>query len=288
MSCSAGTNAAVLTIPEKPSAIEPLFQLLGRTLVLVAHPDDESACVALLQRARQATVLFCTDGAPASEYFWRRYGSRRAYAEIRSTEAKRSLAIVGKTDPEFLRHPQTHEGFRDQELYQDLASAFAALLDQTENWQLEAIVAPAYEGGHPDHDACCLLAHLLGIELAVPVWELPLYYRAQSGELVHQRFIQPNGTEISVSLTSDELEKRRAMFAAYSSQPDASKFVNSVVEVYRPQFPYYFALAPHVGKLNYEAWGWPMTGIVLCQAFQSCLQLARRPKHLPTSDILGI
>jgi LmbE family N-acetylglucosaminyl deacetylase len=36
-----------------------------RVLVVVAHPDDETGgCGVLLQRLHQATVVFCTDGAP--------------------------------------------------------------------------------------------------------------------------------------------------------------------------------------------------------------------------------
>src|SRR5438876_12216218 len=54
--------------------------LLGRPLVLVAHPDDEAlGCSALLQRAQSAAVIFATDGAPAVERFWAAYGSRQAY-----------------------------------------------------------------------------------------------------------------------------------------------------------------------------------------------------------------
>jgi hypothetical protein len=44
--------------------------LFGRILVIVAHQDDETACSVLLQRAREAWVVFATDGAPASEFFW--------------------------------------------------------------------------------------------------------------------------------------------------------------------------------------------------------------------------
>jgi N-acetylglucosamine malate deacetylase 2 len=273
MSCLAGTSAADFNITQGSSR-SALSQLLGRTLVLVAHPDDETACTALLQRARHATVMFCTDGAPSSKYFWASYGSRRAYADIRSTEAKKSLTIIGKTDLEFLCDPHRHERFKDQELYQNVTSAFAALLSKSREWQLEAIVAPAYEGGHPDHDACCFLAHLLGKELAIQVWEMPLYYRAPIGTVVHQEFIQPNGTEIPIALTNDELEKRREMFAAYVSQPDAPDFVKALVEVYRPQIAYDFAQPPHAGKLNYEVWGWSMTGIQLCHAFQAHLRKA--------------
>lgn len=39
--------------------------LLGKTLVLVAHPDDETGgCSALLQRVREPIVVFATSGAP--------------------------------------------------------------------------------------------------------------------------------------------------------------------------------------------------------------------------------
>jgi N-acetylglucosamine malate deacetylase 2 len=283
MSCLAGTNAADFNITQGSSR-SALSQLLGRTLVLVAHPDDETACTALLQRARHATVMFCTDGAPSSKYFWGSYGSRRAYADIRSAEAKKSLAIIGKTDPEFLRHPHTHERFKDQELYQDVTGAFAALFGRSWELQPEAIVAPAYEGGHPDHDASCFLAHLLGKELAIPVWEMPLYHRAPNGEVVHQEFLQLNGTEIVIALTNDEVEQRREMFAAYVSQPDASDFVKALVEVYRPQIAYDFAQPPHAGKLNYEAWGWPMTGIQLGQAFQAHLGKLFRQRTFRATD----
>ncbi|MFB3812617.1 MAG: hypothetical protein ACE14L_00785 [Terriglobales bacterium] len=53
---------------------------LGRTLVLVAHPDDETGgCGGLLQRLCDPVVVFSTDGAPQDPYFWRRHGSPQNY-----------------------------------------------------------------------------------------------------------------------------------------------------------------------------------------------------------------
>jgi LmbE family N-acetylglucosaminyl deacetylase len=287
MSCSAGRNDSALRIAEITCAVEPdLTSLLGRTLIIVAHPDDETACAALLRRAAHATVLFCTDGAPTPSHFWSRYGSRLEYAATRKREAMQALAIVGKTPPQFLQDPLSHEPFRDQQLYEAVARSCSSLLEQFENSHLDAIVAPAYEGGHPDHDTCSFLAHVLGARLSVPVWETPLYHRATSGELVHQRFLQPNGTETTLYLTSAEIEARRAMLTAYASQPDASDFVNSVVEVYRQQPAYDFSLPPHPGKTNYELWCWPMTSSMLCQAFQSCLDgLRSQPAPKAHSDV---
>ena len=76
--------------------MDALQPLLGTILVLVAHPDDEVIGFgALMQRMKQAVVVFATDGAPRDQYFWQPHGSRHAYAEIRRQEAQQALAIAG-------------------------------------------------------------------------------------------------------------------------------------------------------------------------------------------------
>src|SRR5205085_9356681 len=78
-----------MTIPSS------LAQILGRTMVLVAHPDDESiACGGLLQKMRSPFVVFATDGAPEDDFFWGRYGSRAAYSKLRQEEALSALDHV--------------------------------------------------------------------------------------------------------------------------------------------------------------------------------------------------
>ena len=79
--------------------MERLAPLLGKTLVLVAHPDDEAAgCGVLLQRIRQPVVVFATDGAPRDSFFWNKFGSREAYVQIRRDEALQALALLGIAD----------------------------------------------------------------------------------------------------------------------------------------------------------------------------------------------
>ncbi len=78
-------------------------ELLGRTLVLVAHPDDECiAFGALLQRMREPVVVFATNGSPQDPYFWQQYGSREAYAGLRREEAFASMHAAGVKDVIFL------------------------------------------------------------------------------------------------------------------------------------------------------------------------------------------
>src|SRR3569832_77010 len=144
-----------------------LDPLLGRTLVLVAHPDDECViCGGLLQRMSHPMVLFTTDGAPHDPYFWQPYGSRERYAEIRAAEARNALQAVGIREFSYLRRPDGSL-FIDQELLRNLDSAFAAVSAVVRDLRPDAILTLAYEGGHPDHDTCSFLAALLGDDLGV-------------------------------------------------------------------------------------------------------------------------
>src|ERR1035437_5873647 len=83
--------------------MDTLSSLLGTSLLVLAHPDDE--CVtygALLQRMADPIVRFMTDGAPRDPYFWERYGSSEAYAPLRQQEARRALARIGVQRVEFV------------------------------------------------------------------------------------------------------------------------------------------------------------------------------------------
>jgi len=57
-------------------------------------PEDDEPPVQLLQRVREAQVVFATDRAPASEFFWRGYGSRQQYAAVRHGKT-RNLHVLG-------------------------------------------------------------------------------------------------------------------------------------------------------------------------------------------------
>lgn len=245
-----------------------LNELLGRTLVVVAHPDDDAvACGALLQRMREPHVVFCTDGAPRDEYFWRGYATREAYAHVRLQEAARAMQAAGVRDWGSVALVE-RDAFVDQELFRQLTGAMAWLRDFAMRAQPEAILTLAYEGGHPDHDACSFLARQLADEFAVPVWEAPLYHRAKLAKMTVQSFIRTDGTAVRIEITAEELVRKRAMFEAYESQRETLANFDPQVEVVRPMVAYDYSRPPHDGMLNYEAWGWSISGASVCEAFQ--------------------
>jgi hypothetical protein len=108
---------------------------------------------------------------------------------------------------------------------------------------------------------------------------MPLYSRTHEGEVSLQTFNNPEDT-ILLKPSEEELERKRAMFAAYVSQQLVIEKFNWREERFRPQPAYDYSEPPHPGKLNYELWQWPMTGREVSQAFAEFLSRrgARREK----------
>src|SRR5262245_262455 len=256
------------------AAMDSFRPLLGSTLVLVAHPDDEVvACGALMQRMQHAVVVFATDGAPRVEGFWKKYGSREAYAEVRRQEARRALRTAGAT-PVFLSN-LAPGGIADQELFRTLPAAMRALEQVIAQVQPECILTLAYEGGHPDHDAVCFMASVARTRSRLPVWESPLYHRNAEGASVMQAFPYLTGGELELCSECGQLEKKIAMFHIYESQGLVLESFRPDYETYRPLADYDFTQPPLPWKLNYEWWGWNITGEEVSAAFAGYLRRER-------------
>lgn len=244
---------------------ESLKPLLGRTLVLVAHPDDECiSCGGLLQRMADPVVVYTTDGAPHDPYFWGKYGDRGIYSRLRQEEARKALAKVGVRNVVFLsdRNP----ALIDQELFRNLAPAYEQVAAEVSGRRPDAILTLAYEGGHPDHDSCNFLAAQLRVATGLPVWEAPLYSRKPT-ELSLQEFVTLNGTEVALVPSPEELVRKRAMCLEYSSQGDFLAVFSLKREMFRPLATYDYSRPPHDGELNYERWRWAMSGQEVSAAF---------------------
>jgi len=248
-------------------------ELLGRTLVLVAHPGDECiAFGALLQRMGEPVVVFATNGAPQDPCFWKSYGSHEAYAELRRKEAYASMQAAGVKDVIFLSDMPGGEQLVEEELFRHLRTAFDLLAGAARRRMVHAILTLAYEGGHPDHDSCSFLAAQLAQSFNIPAWEAPLYHRLSGGSGVLQEFIGDSSEAVDVRPTEAEKVIKRGMRRAYSSQSNFLTRFDVGKEHVRPHPAYDFTKPPHEGKSNYEVWEWSMSVQDVCGAFAEFLR----------------
>jgi LmbE family N-acetylglucosaminyl deacetylase len=231
-----------------------ILSSLGRSLVLLPHPSDEAACAGLLQRLCEPMVAFVTNDAVEVEDVSSVVASRRGRAVVRQGEAVKALTLAGVHQVEFLSDYPFLDKFCARVLYDVLPLLFASAHTLIRRHKPDTVLVPAYEGGHPDHDVCSFVGAMVRQWLRLPIWEMPLYHELESGELISQRFREPNGTELMYPLTSMELRTRSAMMYCYTSLSDPAAYITGTVEYFRPQRKYDYSLPGCVGKQSVEVW----------------------------------
>lgn len=223
--------------------VSDIEQLLRSTLVIVAHPDDESiGCGILLQRMAAPAVVVCTDGAPSVARMWRSkgYHTREEYARKRASEFHAALEIAG------VQRQRVLSGIPDQRLYRYLQQAATHIEQYASEIRPDSILSHAYEGGHPDHDACAFLAHWVGEQLSIPVWEMPLYHqRDANSPLIYQQFISASPDVVSLSASASEISRKESMLSQHKTQARVISEFDKARELFRPQFRYDFSRSPN-------------------------------------------
>ena len=178
-------------------------------LFLLAHHDDEVFCAGHLRRALAAgervRLLWATAGglAPA-----RRASPKESACSTCSAcpPPPRSISVCPISTPSSTSRRSPREVGRS-----------------LEGASRDAVVyVPAYEGGHPDHDAVNLAAALAGASRpGLQVVELPLYRRGPFGLTVQQPSPAAGTSRercVVLPLSDEDLALRRALARANASQ----------------------------------------------------------------------
>lgn len=224
----------------------------ARILVLVPHPDDEVVgCAIAAHQARAAGArlfaIYLTTGIPPRDLLWR--WQRRGYeARVarRRQEALAAAALLGF-------EPLGFQPWPSRRLKSHLAEALAVIEQACDAHGIEALWAPAWEGGHQDHDVTNFLAAQLTRRL--PVTEFAEYHTA-GGAITSQRFIATQGGERVLPLTASEQALKRKALALYRSERANLTHVRCDVESLRPLARYDYAAPPHPGRLFWTRFQW--------------------------------
>ncbi len=224
----------------------------AQILVLIPHPDDEVVgCAAAIRRAcrRGCKVagLYLTNGVPAREQFWPwQRGGHAQRVATRWREAEAAGLVLGLAEAGRQDVPTRTLRRRMSETAQLIDRAIAAT-------GASMLWVPAFEGGHQDHDVANALASRLRARL--PVWEFSEYHN-DGGHVHAQEFVQPVGTELTLSLDGDEVALKRRALEIYGSERSNLGYVGVGREAFRPLADYDYATAPHEGALFYARYRW--------------------------------
>jgi len=231
-------------------------QPVGRRMALVvAHPDDETiAAGGSLHLLPDLLLVHVTDGAPRTlaDAAAAGFDTSAAYAAARRRELMAALRVAGAT-------PTLVElGVVDQDASLEMAGIARGLARLFDAYRVEMVITHAYEGGHPDHDASAFAVHAAAGRR--PVLEFAGYYADPAGALVTGRFLQ-GPDPLIVTLSDTERVQKRAMLDCFRTQAGILGAFAVGEESFRPAPAYDFTAPPAPGVLNYEHWGWTMTGV---------------------------
>ena len=224
-------------------------------LFLLAHQDDEYFVAPLLaEDPANARCVFLTMG----DF----HGTSCA---VRNAESMRALRSLGVPEDRIVFAGEKL-GIPDNDLASHLSSVLAWLSGECAG--AETVFAPAYEGGHPDHDAACLLGHAFAAQAgALPVFEFAAY---RAHPVVPHLFKVmkplPDGSAATAAGPAGRFTwKTFTVFCFYPSQwrtwlgllpPLVLNFLAGGRIGIRRAGNRDFGARPHPGKLYYECRGW--------------------------------
>jgi LmbE family N-acetylglucosaminyl deacetylase len=226
-------------------------------LCVLAHHDDEVFCAGHLRRAlaacRRVGIVWATAGGLASARRRRAEGARVCRLLGLGPAAVRDLALPDQGAVEGIAA---------------IADATESLLDSVAGGpeaRPAVVYVPAYEGGHPDHDAVNVAVALVRRRHPhVAAREFPLYRRGPAGISVQARRPAPGTSATAfdvLRLDDEDLALRRSLACANASQLLPSLLPLRAVawaegggraEPSRGLPDHDYARPPHGGALLYE------------------------------------
>lgn len=181
--------------------------------LLLPHQDDEFGAFGVIDR--------CVDAGLALRVFYLTDGAASGHSpRVRNAE---SLDVLGRlgVPPDRVRFLGDELRSPDGHLASNLQDIFGALLASLPP-STSTIYVPAWEGGHPDHDAAALVAVALGHELRIEnsVFQFPLYnaYRCRLLPFAVFNPIAEAGAVVRQPISRARLRRFFALLHLYRSQ----------------------------------------------------------------------
>ena len=248
-------HAALLAVLGAPA--DTIFPPLPPTLLVTAHPGDESAGAGTrLPRLAGARFVCVTDGAPGNgEDASRHAFTPEEYARARRQDLQTALVRCGIAPGRL-----SSLGAPDQQAALRLAPLARQLAERIVSFGSEIVLTQPYEGEHPDRDATAFAVHAAVALLHARGLRAPAILEMAS----RRGFLPlPPGSEdnsVRVALTPPEQCFKKDLLACFATQAPAFRDFPLASESFRVAPRYDFRAPPHPGPLRYEHEPWGMRG----------------------------
>lgn len=232
---------------------------LGRILVVVAHPDDETilAGAALADRS-DVWIVHLTDGVPRDASRARQAGAPdpEAYAALRRHELDAALRVLGLEGA-----GRIALGAPEGEAIEHLTRLADAVSRALATVRPELVLAHAYDGGHPDHDAAAFVvrAALARARSAAVLVDLAGHHEAEAGR-PGVGFLPREGTSLERALDGEAARRKRLALECFGTRAQVIAGLETDVERFRIGAREDFSRPPHEGPLRYERLGGSVDG----------------------------
>jgi N-acetylglucosamine malate deacetylase 2 len=245
------------------AALEHGDAITAAAAAVVAHPDDETISLgSRLSRLRALELVQVTDGAPLdpADALHAGFPDADSYRLARDREVQAALKVLRA------RPRRRGLGVRDQEAVRSLPQMVAALMPLLA--RVRIVLTHAYEGGHPDHDACACAVQLACERLRArgrpsPVRvEFASYHLAGEDQVSGDFWADDAHPVVRAEMTAADLERKTAAFGAFASQVEVMGWFSPEVERFRLAPTYNFTQPPPPGRALYDRFGWSLTSAV--------------------------
>jgi LmbE family N-acetylglucosaminyl deacetylase len=189
------------------------------------------------------------------------YSTREEYARARQREAFSALRLAG-VGPERCLQLE----FPDQEAIHNLPEFVRRLVSLLRGLRPDTVLAPPYEGGHPDHDAAALAVTIAARQVGRETGRTPrvieyALYHNWEGRMRTGEFLPRAGAPVAnLSLEPAARVLKCRMLACFATQKQTLAQFPTEVERFRQAPAYDFTAPPHAGRLHYETAGYGITG----------------------------
>lgn len=223
-----------------------------RILLLVPHPDDEVvACSASIGRAQAAGAnifaAYLTNGCVAINQLWPWQRGHHPERIIQRQNEAKIVANALKIMPVFWSQRSARH------LWQELPEVLKEIVVVLQQYQIDQVWVPAYEGGNPDHDGLNAIGSYLSKK--VSVLEFTAYNWHKNRCNSHQ-FPEVTPDTVIFKLTPQERIFKMNCLEVYRSEKHNLSYVETRQESYRKLIQYDYRKPPHTGLLWYMRFQW--------------------------------